>query len=529
MKRLIFASVFLIAICGIITVAYFRNLNPPGEHTSQIMRNIPADASLVMEFGNENGFYEIFRDNKLMAAAAGKRNIDELDTLRKLVIAKGPLAPYFEAQHLFVSVHPTDTSANLLITTATNKDIAKEYFDGLPKKDVEVKTITLSGKKGYAITIKPLHKIFYIINKGRHVLSGTFSRKLAEQCAAYQPAEHGYKLLSVQQNNNALANLYISHKALPALLQGYFSNRNNMPADLYGFDANAVLTLNYKSDALMFNGSTTIGNNAPPSYINLFAHQKAHVNRLKNILPSTTAWYTSFALSDSKTFLADLLSLQKQTGTANKRQQLINTIKQETGVDVQDIFAKWLGNEFAVVTTRFQEKLGIIEIKNGTLATAPIMNISSQMSDNTGRFNYNDIPANLLGDAFKVFRKPYFMIIDNYLVLANSFQEIQSYQESYLNRKFLVKASDYNAFNNLISERSNVSFFVAIKNCQQVFKRDLTESAYNSFENNEPGWQNVYGVSYQLTAAENGFYTNFCIALNADSEESAADSIKKTE
>jgi hypothetical protein len=66
-----------------------------------------------------------------------------------------------------------------------------------------------------------------------------------------------------------------------------------------------------------------------------------------------------------------------------------------------------------------------------------MMNISTMANDNVGQFNYSKLPFFLLGDAFSIFRKPYFMIQDNYLVLAGTESELRSYTDTYINRKFI--------------------------------------------------------------------------------------------
>lgn len=106
------------------------------------------------------------------------------------------------------------------------------------------------------------------------------------------------------------------------------------------------------------------------------------------------------------------------------------------------------------------------------------------------------------------------MVVDNYLVLANSAEELKSYNDTYLNRKFISKTDNYNQFNDLLSERSNVAFFINFKNALPILKRDLNDNFYDSFEKAEPGWKNFYGASYQFSAADKNFYTNFCMKLN---------------
>jgi hypothetical protein len=104
----------------------------------------------------------------------------------------------------------------------------------------------------------------------------------------------------------------------------------------------------------------------------------------------------------------------------------------------------------------------------------PLMvNISNMVNDDVGQFKYKKLPFYLLGDALAYLNHPYFMILDNYLILANSTGELNSYKDSYLNHKFLNKTTGYTDFDNLLAERSNVAFFLHFRNIFPILKRDM--------------------------------------------------------
>jgi hypothetical protein len=141
-------------------------------------------------------------------------------------------------------------------------------------------------------------------------------------------------------------------------------------------------------------------------------------------------------------------------------------------------------------------------------------NISGMITDDIGQFNYAKLPLFLLGDAFNAFKSPYFRIIDNYLVLANSVKELDSYNDSYMNRKFLNKTEQYVKFDNLLAERANVAFFIHFKNAQQILRDGLKDDFYFAYKNNSLSWKNFYGASFQFAATDKNFYTNFCLLQN---------------
>lgn len=519
MKRLIVITLILLAATASITVVYFKNLSPPGVRNNQVMQSIPDNAVAVFEFNNEKGFYDIFNGNQLLSAIIGRQKLTDLDTLRKLLFSSPLTDQFFTGQNVFISVHPSDADeVNLLVTTtaATGFNIGAFAKIGLQSKgDLSITTLHNAIGPEYDILVKAINKHFYLIKKDDNIFVGSFSRALIDQSILYknEKGKNTFIPLPDQQNANSLANLYINYAQLSPLFDQLFKNKNT---DLFKsfrlLPAVAALSINYKNDALMFNGLTTI-NNHPYSYLNLFAGQQPVINHLKDIFPATTAYSINFAISDAQKFEADLSQFHTKAGVNDEKDKLLAKVKLETGLFLKTEFEHLLGNEFAVVTTRYQEKYAIIAVKDGSKLLPLMTNISTMVNNNIGQFNYEKIPFFLLGDAFSIFRKPYFMIIDNYLILAATSSELTSYTDTYINRKFISKMNQYNQLDQLQAERSNISFFINFKNAQQILKRDLKDSFYDAFENNQPGWKNFYGAAYQLTSSDKNFYTNFCMRV----------------
>lgn len=525
MKRPIIITIVLLVITIVVTVVYFKNLQRSGPRTREVLQNIPNNSALVLEFNNDNSFYDIFNESQLFTNVIGKNTIAELDTLRNQLLLNEQLEPFFTGQNIFISIHPLkNNTIELLFTAAAKQKFDARALDDLAKQKNTALLVTpfnIGTKKAYTIFSRTLKKRFYLVNKEDGIFSGSFSKDLVIQSAQYvsKKGTSNFTFLPDQQNSNSLANLYINYSQLSALFEQLFKNKNT---DIFkcfkSFPALAVLSLNYKSDALMFNGYSELQANQPSAYLNLFAQQQPVSNKLKDIFPSTTAYSISFAVSDPQKFKSDLSQYFTRAGLQAEKDSIFNKVKTETGINLTTQFNQLLGYEFAVVTTRYYEKMAIISLKDGS-ALKPIMyNIATMNTDNVGQLNYSKLPFFLLGEALVQFKDPWFMIIDNYLILANSQTEINSYYDSYANRKFQSKLGQYKQFDNLVAEQSNVSWYINFHHSQSILKRDLNEGFYKVYNTNPHGWENYFAASYQLIAANKKFYTNFCMRLNpADS------------
>jgi len=520
MKKLIITTAILLAATAWITVVYFKNLNPPGSNTSRVVSNIPNTAALIFEFNNEKSFYDIFNGNELLSALVGPEQIAEIDTVRNQLLNSPSLMKFFDGQSVFISLHPTKNNVELIFTLAASKGFNALMLDKLaeqPNSNLLITSGKIAGKQSYNVFFKSIKRTLYVVNKEDDVFSGSFSEELATESAAYKPQSNGnnFVLLSDQQNSNSLANLYVNYSQIGPLLDRLFKNHSTGFLHSYKqFPAFAVLSMNYKSDAFMFNGITTIQHDVAGSYLGLFADQQPIANHLKDIFPSTTAYSTSFAVSDPLKFSDDLIQWHKKTGMQAEKDSLFKKIKAETGMNFRRDFTRELGNEFAIVTTRYFEKYAIISVKDGSKMRPLMTNISNMVTDNIGQFKYNKLPFFLLGDSFSELKRPYFMIVDNFLILASTQSELESYHDTYFNQKFISKTDNYNGFDQLQSERSNVTFFIHFRNAQPVLKQDMTDDLYDAFEAYEPGWRDFYGATWQFSASDKNFYTNFCMKLN---------------
>jgi hypothetical protein len=520
MKRQIIITILLIAATVMITYTYFKHLNPPGRRANQVINTIPPSAAFVFEFNNDGSFFEIYDKSQLFTAITGGTKMRELQTLRRTLLNNNFLKSYFAQQDIFISLHaqPND-SLEYLVTLPATHTLEQAAMNQLKANRAgwTIKPLTIAGKKGYDVHIDSLQKSFYLAEKPGNIWAGSFSKTLLEQSLNYKPTDNKatFAQLADQQSANLLANLYVNHKQLtPLLTQIYKSNNIDLWKGLEMLPASTALNLNYKSDALMFNGFTTLNKEQATSYLNLFRGMQPVENTLHDIFPLTTAYSNSYAVDNVTQFKKLLAGWQQKAGLDKEKAKLFKLIKNETGVQFNREFDALLANEFAVVTTKFQEKLAIIKVSNGAKLRPFVNNISTMVDEEIGQFNYNQVPLFMLGDALTPFRRPYFIIIDNYLILGNTARELSNYKENYFNNAFLSKNEEYTEFNNLLAQRSNVCFFIHFKNAGAVFKRSLKRGYANAYQR-EPGFKNYYAAAYQLSASDNEYYTNLCIKLNS--------------
>lgn len=512
MRKIILLTVFLFISAISVTAFYFSKLRLPGQNTANVINQIPADAALVFEFKNDPEFYGLFKDNTLLTSFIGQKKTSELQYLHRHLFSK-----FFNQQSIFISLHPVINLKNIDLLLSTNL-AGKATVQSILKENFVKFQVEKTGSNELITADFPAIKEAFYISSKANVLAGSFNKKLLVKFLDDKNKENSsFKQLPNQQNKNSIADLYINYKQLPVLMNQLFKNQNNTIFRLLnGFSANASLSLNYKSDALLFNGYTQ-SDTSISSYLNLFLKQDQAKNMLKNIYPQNTASAVNFAFNNSGQFFKELD--QWQNTEFRQKKILFDQVKKETGISVQNIFRKQLGNEFAVLTTSENENLAIIQLRNGSELESYLQNFSLNPNTYLMQLKYLNLPFYLLGEPFRNFKQPYFAVMDNFLFLAESENGLKHYLNRYHQQQFQNKDGQYLSFNALQADQSNVSFFVNLQNSKVLMKNLLRPDFAKDWQQHS-GWNSYYALSLQFTASEKSFYTNFYLQqLKRDSME----------
>jgi hypothetical protein len=168
MKRLIFTTIILLIATVLVTVVYFKNLHSTTQQTSDILRTIPNNASLIFEFNNEKGFYDIFNNNELFTNLIGEDKMDELRILKKKILLNPLIQPYLDGQNLYISMHPQKgNNIDFLVTIAAGKGFDISLLDKLAKQKkngVVLNTFSVGEQQVYVIYVNDLKRRFYVMS-----------------------------------------------------------------------------------------------------------------------------------------------------------------------------------------------------------------------------------------------------------------------------------------------------------------------------------------------------------------------------
>ena len=153
--------------------------------------------------------------------------------------------------------------------------------------------------------------------------------------------------------------------------------------------------------------------------------------------------------------------------------------------------------------------------------------LSLEYSENIRKLNYPGLLYYYFGDPFKQFNKPYFTIIDNQMIVSNSARSLQRYISRY-SRNLLYTNDQFENFDRLVADHSNISIFIHIKNSRSNITSNLKRAYAANFRSEEYGLKKFYGLSYQWTSEGEHFFTNFYSGYENDTAISDLDSVNNS-
>ncbi|GAA4797935.1 hypothetical protein GCM10023231_28210 [Olivibacter ginsenosidimutans] len=516
-KLIVITSVLFVAVI-VAAILYFTSLSHNNRTQNSSLTAIPADAAFLVSFQNEKSFYNIFNDFEIFEAIVGKETQHEWNYLNKQLLRAPNLAELTNKQTLYFSFHPTKDHINWLLTVPfKNRLKSDELFELLKKNTNDIATITpdTAIQSLYRIKFNDLSKPFFVALKPEAAFLGHEKDLVAKVLDNNSPhlSEHFLDELAQNghKNDNAIFNLHLNHSELFKFVSGLSKVKagNNIQL-LEGLKGMSSLNMNFKSDALMFSGLSTLDQTATTgNYISLYTHQTAVEGELKKMLPANTAAYAAFSFSNYQNLhreLVGLLNKRKQLQRFKDQFALIHSSKK---ISIDSVLLSQWDNEFASLELNTRESIGLVKLKDSADFLKVISPISTGVTNDIRRFDNSNLLYYSFGDPMLLFQRPYFTVVDRYLICANTISVLQQYRKQYDEKQLLINTIPYIEFSRLQSNKANITFFIENEQARQNLNRTLKSTFQRAYaDTTHFNFRDFYAFSYQLSGYNGNFYSN---------------------
>lgn len=297
MNKFLAAVVVLVAAVATVVFFYFKSLNS-SRYQSQPFKAVPASAAVVIDLRNSEEFLSLFQKNRMLDDLFSSELIADIKSLNSSFLQHADLRNVLKDERILTSVHinSQQSPSLLFIIPLKNTDRLNRFFNNLKGEDntLKYRLTKIEDAEVYTVGLGNNHKAFSFTSyKG--LLLGSFDVELLKNSINVQHSSTDISVGSLIKVENVestaiKATLYINYKQLGILTDAFLDDKNKGGLGfLTGVAKWSTLNLNYKSDALMFNGITH-ADLSSADYFAMFINQKPQPVRIPALLADRTSF-----------------------------------------------------------------------------------------------------------------------------------------------------------------------------------------------------------------------------------------------
>lgn len=524
MKKILVLIIVLFTAIVTMAYLYFSGLNAEQQNSESSLHAAAANSAFVFSFENDKSILDILKGQDLFQEIMGSEKYEQLLSLKKYILQIQGINRFVDKQLVYVSLIPgANKEIDFLYCTQVNSGTSSlQLLSALKANGIGVEVAQNLSK-----LVMSDSSIFYLGIKNNLVLLSNAAKPVSLAMSADPDKENKfteYIKANSRLSKNSLAEVYINFSHFPELLKTVMPGKlSGELAFLASQNSFASLVYNFSKEKILLTGITTT--NDPKNYHQLFAGMQAQKITITNILPESTATYAVYAIDNYKSWQDKLDGWFKNNMEEQLISKLIDNNNKKYHINLNQIFPKYFKNQFINFQLSTTEKLGAIALDNGDKVLQLLLDLSTEYSTDVKLLKEDNLLYAYFGEPFKKFKRPYYTIIDNYMVFANNASTIQSFLNSYKNNRLLINDTEYTNTINQLTNNANISFFANFKNAQDIFRNNLYLPFYKQFRD-EKGLKNYTAFTYQMSGDNGKFQTN--VLLNKKQSVMPLDSLPLT-
>ncbi|WP_028281993.1 DUF3352 domain-containing protein [Olleya marilimosa] len=280
-----------------------------------------------------------------------------------------------------------------------------------------------------------------------------------------------------------------------------------------------------EKNAIIANGITNTNNQAS-TYLKALQKSGQGKRTIKNIVPKNTAIYLSFGFKSFEDFYSNFETIQKENPEQFKSYvEGTSQIESFLKINLKTHFMSWIDDEIALiqlhsnVSDSKKDVALILKTKAIDDAKDNLDFILEQIRKRTPvkfkEVNYKGYAINfmsikgffkiLLGDLFSNIEKPYFTIIEDYVIFSNEPNTLKSIINAYTNKETLNYFKPFNDFDNRFDNKSSVFAYINTPNLYNTAYDFVDIATKKQLKTNKDYFICFPQIGIQLTPSKNDF------------------------
>ena len=510
MKKIYLILFTLFAAIVGMAYLYFSKLNQETTYKETSLYAATANSGLVFCIQNDQSIFDILKGQDFFQKLIGQEKFNQLSLLKNKLTASPAINNLIDNRKIFISFSAgKNKEIDFLISTQLNDELAKpKLFNALKSNGVN-----MSQEKGIMKLVLNDSTAFYLNVEKNLIMLSNSPVPVKAATAAISNAENNQFAAYIKSSNkfskNSLGNLYIDFNKIPALLKSILPGHlNGSLSVLNQLNSFASLNYNFSKERLFFNGGSQLSDQK--NYLTLFAALTPQKNNIDNLLPEHTANFQLYAMTDYAAWRKELNNWFIWNKEDQKIKNTIKSFNKEYHLDAEKIFPVYFQNQLISFQLKSAENLSAINLTNGDKVKQLLLDMSDDYSPEIKRFKKSGLLYCYFGEPFQSFSRPYYTIIDNYMVFSNQPGALQSFLNAYHTNKLLINTLDYINIYSQISKTANITYYVNRKNSEYLVRKTIYTPYYNHFIKKQ-GLEQFTSFVYQLSGDKSAFQTNLLI------------------
>ncbi len=528
---------WILAILFLLGGGLYLALKLGNQKNKNLLSVVPANAVFMLETDNMTDAWDKIHDDPIWTAlihTKGFEDLQDADQSIQSVFENGTTKYLIENQPFLMSAHiVAGNDWNFLYVLDLKKNFRLEDWLKLAGKKSVYKKINVEGQNLWKI--KTGKDTYLYLYPDKNLLAFSFSYQIMrlviqERDKRYWENNTGFSFVK-EKTPDRPVKFYFNYNQLPDFLSLYF--QNDFSDALMTAQALAFTGLGIDRDGNLIDGEglTTV-NDSIHNYLTALLHIEPSEQSAQEILPDNTALYFSVSFKDFYNFLDEMKQAQfgnsASKRSAWRKQQ--NQLEKWLGIDLdKDVFS-WIGNEIASVNitdSRLMttEPLLLIHLKNPQLAKEKMDEIVRKIRKRTPfrfkNYTYKNFPINylaqksffkmILGNIVKDLGKPYFIFVENYLVLGRSEQVLKNFIDHYITGQTLDKQKEFSRFYDQAKHSRNLTLYVHTPYFYPLFYHNVSKETQASLKKYEKLWRSFNQAALVLKNDKKYFDTQILV------------------
>ena len=314
---------------------------------------------------------------------------------------------------------------------------------------------------------------------------GSYTHKLVEQSiSGHQQAKlsRSFDFIEIQKKTigEGVIRLFLNYETLyPYLVSSLGAEytqvmKENLPLFHSGF------FFDLEQSSLLLEGYSNY-NDTLATYLKIFEKSGTGDLDIAKVLPTHTSIYFSLGFDEFNEFY-EALDEQLRDDPVYGEEYAIYTKKTEKflNIDLKEDFASWIDDEVAVVQIEPENELSsialVIKAKGGDLAKEKMGFLSQQVKRKTPvkfrAVDYKGYEINFMsvkgffklmfGKLFNYFDRPYYTIIDQYVIFSNEPKVLRQFIDDYVEENTLYRSISYQGFMRQLGEKHSALLYLQL-------------------------------------------------------------------